>query len=113
LAFTLTPTLLPPQAARMTSDIPPGFEQVARDVAARIAGPGMIQDVRVAAELGPFDEVVYVFLFLVDPERDRPRLGQVRGDLLIGLRDALIERGDWTTPTIRFMTRADWDRVHA
>ncbi|MGB8839835.1 MAG: hypothetical protein WCC64_02085 [Aliidongia sp.] len=60
---------------------------------------------------GDFDNrPVYIFSFVIDQDRARDRPGTVRIGLGQKFRDALDALGDEHYPTIRMLSREDWDK---
>jgi hypothetical protein len=89
-----------------TSDL----EKLGRDAACEVAGPSAFEHVAVEAG-GDFDNrPVYIFSFVIDQDRARDRPGAVRIALGQKLRDALDALGDEHYPTIRILSREDWDK---
>ncbi len=84
------------------------LESLGRDAAREVVGAEAFEQVEVFTGEDSLDRPIYIFSFLINPERAGLRLGLIYLRILQRLQDMLAARGDEHPPHVRLLDRADW-----
>ena len=98
------------QTVRMSQTTAIDLEKLGLETARRIAGEDAVEQVEVFPGVNFFDEPVYHFTFLIDPDRLRLRIGLVLGRVGQQIEDELTEHGDAHRADIRLLNLTDWPK---
>jgi hypothetical protein len=98
------------QTIRMSQTTAIELEKLGLDIARQIAGEDAVERVEVFPGVNFFDEPVYHFTFLIDPDRLRLRIGLVLGRVGQQIEDELTEHGDTHRADIRLLNLIDWPK---